>query len=219
MNELKALIDEVKELHGEILAECQKNEKIKALYKGCQIFFSPFKKNPDVLFIGINPGPGYANANNGKIVENFEPLEKYGINVLSEEVLICFREAGKGNIFDNAVATNGRFFATDGSEALKSFIANLPENLREKVKTMSAKWIRSLIEIIEPRMIMCLGNESFDFLRDNVYPKEVVIIENKNPPLEGKISNIPILGCKRRQSTIVNKDAVIEKIREYFKLL
>ena len=33
MNELKTLIDEVKELHGEILAECQKNEKIKALYK------------------------------------------------------------------------------------------------------------------------------------------------------------------------------------------
>ena len=218
MEELNKIKNEVRKIHEIILEECKVNEKLKALYKGCQIFYSPLRINPDVLFIGLNPGAGYARANQKQIVENFEPLEKYELNILSEEVLICFREAGIKDIFDNAVATNGRFFATDGSEELKSFIANLPEALRQTVKDMSLIWIKKLIEIIKPKMIMCLGNESFDYLHDNVYRDEMTVIENKNNPLEAKIGNIYIIGCKRVGSTIVNKDAIIEKLKEKCKM-
>jgi hypothetical protein len=218
LKELETLKEEVKNLHGRILAECQKNEKLKALYKGCQIFYSPFRINVDVLFVGLNPGGGYAKANEGQIVENFEPMEKYELNILAEEVRMCFRDAGKENIFDNAVATNGRFFATDGSEELKSFLAKLPENLRNEVKTMSIKWIRTLIEIVKPKIIMCLGNESFDYLHHNVYGSEMVVTEDKNPPLEAKIGNILVIGCQRRGSTIIKKDPLIERLREYMKV-
>jgi len=68
---------EVIEVNEKILSLCEQNPKIKELYKGCQIYFSPLIKNPDLMLIGINPGSGFYKANR-TIVQKFEPLEKYG---------------------------------------------------------------------------------------------------------------------------------------------
>ena len=214
--ELEIFKGEVKEVHAKILKECQKNEELNSLYKGCQIFYTPYRNTPDVLFIGLNPGGGYAKANSGRIVESFEPLEAVDPNDLMYEARNCFRDVGIENILNNAVVTNGRFFATNGMEELLSFFTKLSENLRNEVKIMSAKWIQTLIKIISPKMIMCLGNTSFDYLHE-VYNQEIVIIENKNSPLEAKIGNIPVIGCQRNGSTIIKREALVERLREYVK--
>jgi len=200
-------------IHGQILMETLKNEKLKAVYKGYKISYTDLKIDPDVLFIGFNSSVHYLKTNLNQIVEDFKPIEEHEINILSEEVLICFREAGKNVILDNTVAINCCFFTTNN---LKVFMDNLPEHLREIVQVMSIIWTRNLINFINPKIIICLGNESFYYLRDIVYYNEITVIENKNPPLEAKIENIPIISCQRTGSTIINKDPLIKKLEEYY---
>ena len=202
--------------HGKILMETLKNEKLKTVYKGYQISYTDLKIDPDVLFIGFNSSVHYLKTNLNQFVEDFKPIEEHELNILSEEVLICFREAGKNVILDNTVAISCCFFTTNSNEELKVFMDNLPEHLREIVQVMSIIWTRNLINFINPKIIICLGNESFYYLRDIVYYNEITVIENKNPPLEAKIENIPIISCQRTGSTIINKDPLIKKLEEYY---
>ena len=72
---LEQLSEEVKILSEQIVDICKKDEEINSLYLGTQIYFSPIKKETDLMFIGINPGAGFYNGT-GKRVMNFCPLEK-----------------------------------------------------------------------------------------------------------------------------------------------
>ena len=67
---LEQLSEEVKILSEQIVDICKKDEEINSLYLGTQIYFSPIKKETDLMFIGINPGAGFYNGT-GKRVMNF----------------------------------------------------------------------------------------------------------------------------------------------------
>ena len=174
--------------HGKILMETLKNEKLKAVYKGYQISYNDdkLKIDPDILFIGFNSGVSYSKVKQDQIVEKFKPLEEQELNLLSKEVLTCFSEAGKNIIFDDTLAINCCFFKTDNNEDLKVFIANLPEHLFELIQVLSIIWIQNLIKFINPKIIICLGDESFYYLRDIIYYNEITVIEDKYPPLGAK---------------------------------
>jgi len=205
-------------IHGQILMETLKNEKLKTVYKGYQISYNDdeLKIDPDILFIGFNSGVSYSKKNQDQIIEKFKPLEEHELNILSKEVITCFSEAGKKIILDNTVAIGCCFFSTNSNEELKVFMDNLPEHLREIVQVMSIIWTRNLINFINPKIVICLGDESFYYLRDIVYYNEITVIENKNPPLEAKIENIPIISSQRTGSTMIHKDLLIKKLKEYY---
>jgi uracil-DNA glycosylase len=191
----EAIENEARELHGKILAECEKNEKLKDLYKGCQMFFSPFREKADAMIIGINPGAGYANTE-GRIVEKFSPLETYEENYnLAQEIKMCFRNAGKENIFETALATNIFFFATKGTKEWEEFLKNLPNNLRDEIKNKSKIWLKALIEIVSPKIIVCAGTTVFEKLES--YPDDMKTTQGKGAVLEGIFCGIPVIACRR----------------------
>ena len=59
--------EEIRYYHTLILQESNQNSRIKDLYKGCQVLFSPLLHQPKYLLIGFNPGGGYHKWH-GKIV-------------------------------------------------------------------------------------------------------------------------------------------------------
>ena len=195
-NELEILKDEVKEIHEKILMECKKNEKIKELYKGCQIFYSPFRKNADVMIIGINPGAGYSNTE-GKIVEKFSPVETYKEScAYDSEIKMCFRNAGKENIFETAFSTNMYFFATKGTGEWNMFLNNITTNLKYEIIEKSKTWLKTLIKIISPKMIVCAGTTVFANLETS-YHNDMKTTQGKGAVLEGHFCDIPVVACRR----------------------
>jgi uracil-DNA glycosylase len=188
--------NEVQELHRKILVECEKNEKVKNLYKGCQIFFSPFRERANAMVIGINPGAGYANTE-GKIVEKFSPLETYEENYnLAQEIKMCFRNAGKENIFETTLATNTFFFATKGTKEWDEFLNSLPKNLKDEIEKKSKIWLKALIDIVSPKIIVCAGTTAFGELEKS-YPDDMKTIQGKGAVLEGLFCGIPVVACRR----------------------
>jgi uracil-DNA glycosylase len=219
---LKNLQKEVKEINDEILIKCKENPELNRLYKGCQIYFSPFVKNPDLMLIGINPGNGYFK-HNGEIVQKFEPLiisnEK---EMLKEggklfEVLYydIFRKLNLDHIFINSFKTNAYYFATDGGDELKNFLKYLPADLRIEVKQNSIKWLKQIVSIVSPRIILCAGHTAFDYVK-NFYGDDMSIIQNKGSIFEARINNTPVIGCERNRANILKKELLIEKLKEYF---
>ena len=53
---------------------------------------------------------------------------------------------------------------------------------------MSIIWLRNLIEFINPKIIICLGNESFYYLRDDVVDKSKVAVYTINYSITYRIN-------------------------------
>jgi uracil-DNA glycosylase len=213
---LTTLQNEVKAINDKIIALCEQNPELKALYKGCQIYFSPLVKNPDLMLIGINPGSGYFK-NNGKPVQKFEPVDNYNEGgILFEEFKYgIFRKLNKETVFESSFITNAYFFATDTKNDLEVFLKLLPEDFRIEVKQQSVKWLKQIVSNVSPKLILCEGHTAFDYLK-RFYGDSMAVINNKGSVLEAKIDNIPIVGCERMGATIIKKELLIEKLKGYF---
>ena len=163
----ESLQKEVIEVNEKILSLCEQNSKLKELYKGCQIYFSPLVKNPDLMLIGINPGSGFYKANKNQIVQKFEPLEKYeeGYDLAQEVKCGVFRHFGREDIFNSTFKTNVYFFATDNVDRLKCLLKLFPEDFRIEVKEKSIKWLKEFITLISPKLILCEGHTAFDYVK------------------------------------------------------
>jgi hypothetical protein len=167
------------------------------------------------MLIGINPGSGYFKEKN-KIVQKFEPLEKYdeGYDLAQEIKCGVFKHLDRENIFDSTFKTNMYFFATNNANELLDFLKLLPEDLRIELKQKSVKWIKEIVSKISPKLILCEGHTAFDYLK-SFYGDEMVISQNKGYVLEAKINSIPVIGCKRMGCNIIKKEILIEKLKEY----
>jgi hypothetical protein len=210
MSELDLLQNEVKEINDKIITLCKENKELDILYKGCQIYYSPFVKNPDLMIIGINPGDGYYRQHN-KIVQKFEPVSDYeDLGSMTNYLDNLFIKLGKQETFLNSFVTNTCFFSTHDEKSLDDLLYKLPKELSIEIRQKSIKWIKEMIAIISPKLILCSASRSFDFLRDN-FKDNFVLIQNKGTVFEGKINNIPIVGYNRR----CKKELLIEKLKEY----
>jgi hypothetical protein len=214
---LQELQNEVQSINAKILDLCKTNREIEALYKGCQIYFSPLIKNPGLMLIGINPGAGYYKYHNNQIVQKFCPLEKYAEDYdLAQEVKYgVFRHLDKIDIFAHTVKTNAFFFATKNAKDLKLFLKKLPENFRAELKQKSAEWIKTIIRYVAPKIILCEGHGAFDYVK-SFYGDEMVVTQNKGSILEAAINHIPVIGCQRMGSNIIKKELLVDKLKAYF---
>ncbi len=145
MHQLKktysALAEEIKSYHSLILKESEKNLRIKELYKGCQILFSPLINNPKYLLIGFNPGGGYAKWHD-KIAEEFEPMQalEYYLNKhsLGEQTKSLFEMAGKEkDLEESSVKINFYPWATNNIADFNELMKLLPSDLSSKLFHLS----------------------------------------------------------------------------------
>lgn len=183
-------------------------------YKGTQILFSPLYNKPNIMLIGINPGAGY-NKNEDKNVKRFNPMKfmEYvgGGYMLARQTRKLFELSGL-TISDlkNSVKTNCFFIATTNAKELDALLKNLE---KYNIRTKSQKWINSLIEIVEPKLIICEGKKAF---------KELIKDENfqftsKKGPYFTTLNSIPVIGYDRKFSVIKEKQQVAKLINEKLK--
>jgi hypothetical protein len=203
------LIDEIK-VFEEKLESDESLIKIKQrYYKGIQVLFSPLIFKPKFLFIGINPGVGYFKFY-GKNVKRFEPLQHFEYlhynYQLASETKKVFNKAKLSNELAESVKTNCYFFSTATEKQLHGFLSHLKYDYN--IYKKSRRWLKELVDIIQPQIIICEGKGAFDELIGN---KEGVKDINGN--FYSIYNNIPVIGYRRRLSYIINKNSLADLIK------
>ena len=157
-------------------------------------------KPVELMVIGINPGFGgkfqpnrfacskdllHGNVVNGKHVEIQEMRILKTLRTILEY-------SGNGNLVDNEgafVFTNATFFSTPNESGLNG-IANTAQ-------LDSIVYTKKLIEIIQPKHIICLGGKNCtDLIVDNTQP----LLSNIVKLEYGVIGNIPVYGINHTSS-------------------
>ncbi|WP_034919670.1 hypothetical protein [Gillisia sp. CAL575] len=215
VSDYSAITEKIKKYHSLILKECQNNPRINEIYKGCQVLFSPLFEKPEFLLIGFNPGGGYHKWH-GKIVEQFDPMPEleYYLNKhsLGEQTKSLFALAGKENDLENStVKINFYPWATDNVADFNELMSLLPKDLSSQIFECGRVWTKKIIEILEPTTIVCEGFKAFDevqILFPEKYKQEKSDFHRSF--LIGQ--NTMVLGYKRNQGSIINKEILAKQI-------
>ena len=211
-----AIAEEIRHYHNLIIRESIHDLQIKKLYKGCQILFSPLIFKPKYLLIGFNPGGGYYNWH-GKIVEEFEPMPalEYYLNkhTLGEQTKTLFKMAGREDELQNsAVKINFYPWATDNVANFNELMRLLPKELSADLFHNSRVWTTQLIEILKPKTIVCEGIKAFDEIQV-LFTDKTKISEEENFRSFQTLNGIKIIGYKRNQGSILDKESISDKLK------
>lgn len=188
-------------------------------YKGTQILFSPAVHKPKFMFIGINPGPGYYNRTGNKVEKFpeqkvFEYADDDESYKLMNETKKLFELAGCIAELPYSVKTNYCFVATNNENELEKLFRAMLHEHRIHLNELSVSWIRRLIKMIEPKIIICEGKSAYNRIHWTVFD------HRKNGPWEGGVgyfqteNGTHVVGYARTISTINDVHAVAAKIRE-----
>lgn len=210
------LKDEVENFRNSVRKMIERNPSAEKLYKGCTILYSPLYENTEIMFIGINPGAGFYN-NTGikhreidlEPTDSFEYLEakdNYDYTIASETREI-FEEANLSYLLEKCVKTNYYYFITSRMSDLWELFSSLGEEMNIKFHQLAQKWTKDIIEMVNPKIIICEGKLAFD---------KVQQIYNISPTWNESIGyfELPnktfVVGYKRRYSFIQDKDGLIK---------
>ena len=211
-----AIAEEIRCYHNQILQESNQNSRVKELYKGCQVLFSPLLHRPKYLLIGFNPGGGYFNWH-GKIAEEFEPMPalEYYLNKhnLGEQTKNLFSQAGiEKELECSTVKINFYPWATDNVADFTKLMKLLPADLSAKLFHLSRVWTKSLIETIQPEAVICEGFKAFDELQV-LFPDKTKISQEENFKSFQTLNGLRIFGYKRNQGSILCKADISNSIK------
>jgi len=217
INEYLKISGEIENYHDLILEEAKQDLRIKELYKGCQILFSPLIKKPEFLLIGFNPGGGYAKWH-GKIAQEFEPMQalEYYLNKhsLGEQTKSLFSMAGKEKeLEESTVKINFYPWATINVADFKEFMKLLPSDLSSKLFNLSRVWTKALIDSIQPKYIICEGFKALDEMQV-LFPERSDNYKTENLRSFQTLSGLKVLGYKRNQGSILDKQTIALSIKQ-----
>jgi len=205
-----------------------KNELSKSLYGGFYIWDSKFIQNPEIMFIGINPGDGNP-ANNGSI--NFEPakqmsyleyldLEEPNLTyTLARETIDVFEKSGltREQIIDilnnQSVKTNFHYIITKNQPDIKKCFNLIEPNGFKNYWLQSYNWTGDLINIIKPKMIICEGKGVFDEIKD--YEDFTELEWKDGCGFLKRVDGVEVIGYSRTFSNIKNKNRLAELIKKH----
>ncbi|MCC8360659.1 uracil-DNA glycosylase family protein [Salinimicrobium sediminilitoris] len=159
----------------------------KDLYYGFEVIDGKLIKNPEILFIGINPGRGNGQRDRNVFAKDrISYLDKYDDAYqedypnryhLAEKTIKFFELAGWKDakimkVFSRkAVKTNFYHLATDNIQDLERVLQNV--NLNKEYFNKSAEFSIQLINILKPKVIILEGKTVFDFIVEECYEKKV----------------------------------------------
>lgn len=168
--------------YNEQLNEQLKNNKdAKDQYYGFEVIDGKIIENPEILFIGINPGIG-----NGKRhyavkfdSERISYLDKYNKDYrvdypktyhLAEKTIKIFKlmemDWSDEKIIDllenKAVKTNFYHIATDNGNEINKTVNHIKNGFHHSYFNKSAEFTMELIEIIKPKLVILEGKKVFD---------------------------------------------------------
>lgn len=171
--------NEIKKTLSEIKNKIDKNEFAKSIYGGFYVWDSKLIENPEIMFIGINPGNGNPN-NERKIKTEPEHQISYlefldGENdsyTLAKETVKSFEMAGfsiaeiRELLNEKSVKTNFYYLITKNQNDIRKCINQIENYTFNEFWQQSYKWTGQLIELIRPKIIICEGKSVFDIIKD-----------------------------------------------------
>ena len=207
---------EMENFHSNMLKVINVEPGISSLYKAWKVFFSPLLYKPDVMFIGINPG----NGEEGFDCEYCDKgeLEYLYVNYsLATETLKVFELANRFDLLYNSVKTNYYYLATTGEGDIEKLAKYLgrgnKEMLGERLLLNARTWTKKLIEITEPKLIICEGASAFTKVTD-LFMNGIKMIEDVEHIYVEEIG-ASIIGYKRvRHSYIKDKEGLATILAE-----
>ncbi|MBX7226850.1 MAG: hypothetical protein K1X55_12530 [Chitinophagales bacterium] len=160
--------------------ETELDKTIDDLLYGWRILYSDVKEQCDVLLIGINPGSGEdlgARNYNLKPLDTLEYLDNRINNYeLANLVKRIFVKVGLFEVLENStMKTNTKFYATYGTDELNEFEYYLKQKhleLYNELMQNNKIWIKELINIIQPKIIIAEGKAAFQYLDDEIFTNE-----------------------------------------------
>ncbi len=225
---LKNLKKDVKSFAKKIVKIAKTDEKVRDLYKGTKIFFSPVVKNPKFMFLGINPGVSPA-AKENKLKCEVKPMKKMDYSAedyrLANGWKYIFGEKdgmlNRMDLLENSFKTNFYYVTTKDMDSLYELLNLLKNkyNLTEESFFKPCEWTKTLISIVNPEFILAEGFAVFDELK-RCYPDIMCDStqwgNNENYKI-GYINNegtsVEVIACSRRYSDIRNASEIAEIIK------
>jgi hypothetical protein len=209
--------NEVKEMNSLIIQASSTNEKLKEVYKGCQLFLSPIYYNPEFLYIGINPGAGYYNKHK-ELLQRFDPMSKHDFeNQPFKTVKSCFKMIKKENVLESMVVINNYPYSTKDTTNLEKLFELVPPPMQPDVINKADKWVKTIIQEISPKYILCGGIRAYGGIK-SIYPESYKSLEYSKCTHIGTIGDVIVIGYKRnRWGTMSNKKDLIKYLEKYIK--
>jgi len=176
-NEIRAQLDPISKESGNLLY---------------YVFQTPYRFNPDLLIVGMNPGGDYKGVpfldrSTSYYTDCKNDPQAFGYTICS--VFGHGENQALWQLLENAVGTNRVFFNTGNEQKLKK----LPRY--KEIVAKCSKITHTLIdEYIQPKKILTLGNDPFDCVKttkgyDVIKVGDVVI--KKSYRNEIPVCNIP----------------------------
>lgn len=229
MNTIKEWKNEVKEYLESINKELQISEQSKELYYGFEVIDGELKMNPEILFMGINPGAGSGErtyeikleTDRISYLDDFDGNYRYQ---LARETIQLFKQVGLSEdeiiskLEKDCVKTNFYHISTvDGKDIKKCFD-------KSELK-FGAYWNKCLefnlkiISILKPKIVIFEGKSVYDDIISDTYGIKNSWDSHANYGYYySENENIHFIGYKRLLSNITsNKDLLASKIKAVLK--
>ncbi|MGI8926055.1 MAG: hypothetical protein ACR2HN_05330 [Tepidiformaceae bacterium] len=135
---------------------------------GFSVFYSPVRRNPDLMLVGFNPGGAASDfhlpraMSVPKVHDYFSPEWDYS---LASEMRQLFRQAGKIRELRDSVKTNTRFFRCP-SRAWDA----IPSQVRQEMGQFCDPRLVGMRAELEPRIVVTEGLEAFEIVRRLMWP-------------------------------------------------
>lgn len=205
--EIEQIISEVNNAVEEFYKISDVNDEINDLAYGWRIFFSPLIFNPNIMFIGINPGSGWEGVdieyNDKKHIEYLD-----GNFRIANETKAVFKKAGCYNLLEESVKINYYFLSTYNVQCLDKILQLMNTNYRADYtkifESRSRDWTSRLIKIINPKIIICEGKYAFDKIK--ALYGEQASMDDDCETFKPSNQKLVVIGYKRHFSNILNKE-------------
>ncbi|MCX6352857.1 MAG: hypothetical protein NTX03_13515 [Bacteroidetes bacterium] len=217
----------LEELNEQLKAEG--NEEARALYYGFYVIDGiEINLNPDVLFIGINPGKGggekqekvkmFTGYKMSYLDYWYDKTYNYTSAIQTIEVLgkANFNEIEIKDLFNNhTVKTNLYSIITNNARGIKECLNLLTPQRFDEFHKKSCAFSVALINILKPKVVIFEGKSIWNCVIGDCFEQEsgwnhqlnIGEFNSENP-------NILFLGYARRFSYIIsNKEVLAEKIK------
>ncbi len=178
---------------------------------GYAILYGPPMLNPEMLFLGFQPGGGLLDAEAGlKNGERHRWPERIHYATETWRLASVMRQIWYISTLDRCTGLNAVFFR---APRIKHW--NLvPAHLRQEMEVFSRKRARLLVEAMAPKRIVVIGLGTFDLLADR--PHQLVHQQGQKTLIkQGQIWGVPAIGIIHLSGARIRRDEM-DILAKYF---
>ena len=133
---------------------------------------------------------------------------------LGEQTKSLFSMAGKEKELEFSTAKINFYpWATNNVADFNQLMKLLPKDLSSDLFHFSRVWTKRLIEIIDPRAIVCEGFKAYQEVQA-LFPDKIHNYKRENLRSFQDLSGINVLGYKRNQGSILDKQTIALSIKQ-----